>query len=61
MNKASEDKLEFYTADPLGGQETAIRRGLTLPQAISAFSRGEAAAIGGDAGWQGCGNRPALG
>ena len=29
MNKASEDKLEFYTADPLGGQETAIRRGLT--------------------------------
>ena len=46
MNKASEDKLEFYTADPLGGQETAIRRGLTLPQAISAFSRGEAAAIG---------------
>ena len=34
MNKASEDKLEFYTADPLGDQETAIRRGLTLPQAI---------------------------
>ena len=46
MNKVSEDKLEFYTAGRLGGQETAIRRGLTLPQAISAFSRGEAAAIG---------------
>ena len=46
MNKASEDKLEFYTADPLSGQETAIRRGLTLPQAIFTFSRGEAAAIG---------------
>lgn len=46
MNKVLEDKLEFYTADPLSGQETAIRRGLTLPQAIFTFSRGEAAAIG---------------
>ena len=27
MNKVSEDKLEFYTAGPLGSQETAIRRG----------------------------------
>ena len=36
----------FTPLTPSAGQETAIRRGLTLPQAISAFSRGEAAAIG---------------